>query len=211
MAKLHAMEVPIRKTGNWIADTFDNQYKEAEESFDLDKLYRDAKCSTLLAHDIKQELEWLKQAVLEVDSPVTFTHVDFRGSNIMITEPDDRIVLCDLEYSCYGFRGVDLGFLFYEWNREIADWVKYVEYPDDDTVTPFVKAYIEESIRLLGQTFADDPRNSVQHILREAKVFALVSVMFFITMTLKAKDLIIDIGKPFDKIESMVSQRVVND
>jgi hypothetical protein len=199
------MDVPIKKTGNWIADTFDAQYKEAQEHFDLDQLYKEAKCDVFLEHNLKDEIEWLKQTVLDVDSPVTFTHVDFRGSNIMITEPDDEIVVCDLEYSCYGFRGADFGTIFYEWNRGFTDWFKHIPYADDQTLRPFVEAYIAESVRLLGKAFSDDPRNSVQHILREGKVFALVSVMFFMTMSLKATENIVDIGEPFDKIKTMVS------
>ena len=198
------MEVPIKKSGNWIADTFDNHFKEAKRSFDLNKLFQDSKSETFLKNDLKEELEWLKQACVDIESPVTFTHVDFRGSNLMVTEPDDEIVVCDLEYSCYGFRGVDIGFLFYEWNREFADWLKYIEYPDDDTVRPFVRSYIDESVKLNGKEWSEDYRNSEKHILKEAKVFALVSIMVFITMSLKANENIIEIGRPFDKLEQMV-------
>lgn len=204
MARIHAMEVPIKKTGNWLFETYDNFYQTASKLFDLDQLYKDANCQTLMEHDLPQEIDWLKKAVLAVDSPITFTHIDFRGSNIMVTEPDDEIILCDLEYSCYGFRGFDFGSLFYEWGKEFLEWFKHFDFPTDQQITPFIDSYIEESVKQRGKEFSEDPRNSVQHILKETKVFALCNLMFFVLMNLRQDSSIID-DIPFDKLATTVS------
>ena len=196
------MDVPIRKTGNWLFDYFDGSYKEANDSFDLKALIDESKSETLKTYDIKQEVEWLKKTILESKSVLTFTHIDFRGSNIMVTETDG-IVLCDLEYSCYGYRGFDFGTLFSEWGRVWGKWNEPHEYPNDETIKPFIDSYIEESTKLNGNKFSDDYRNSSENLLKEVKLFSLVGNMWIIIFMLKINEAIIaDI--PFNKLESMV-------
>ena len=39
LAQVHSMDVPIKKIGNWIFETFDNFYKTAENLFDLNALF----------------------------------------------------------------------------------------------------------------------------------------------------------------------------
>ena len=202
MARVHAMDVPIKKTGNWVFDTFDKFYEISENLFDLKTLYEESNCPTLQTKNLSQEIKWIKQVVLECDSPINFTHVDFRGSNIMVTETNG-IVLCDLEYSCYGFRGVDFGSIFVEWGHNIEDFIKPLNFVDDKKFLPFIESYIEESVKLRGNEFIEDKRNSIEHILKEGKVFSLVSLMFFVLISLKSNESIIaDI--PFDKKKSMV-------
>ncbi|CAG2177122.1 unnamed protein product, partial [Oppiella nova] len=78
LARIHSTVVPIKKNSNWIFDFFDNSYDDAYKLFDLKALYRETNCETLLRHDLKDELEWLKKVITEIDSPITFTHIDFR-------------------------------------------------------------------------------------------------------------------------------------
>ena len=202
LAKIHSMDVPIKKSSNWTFHFFDTSYKVANERFDLNSLYEECNCETLKAKDLKEELENLKQLIIKADSPKTFTHVDFRGSNIMLTETDG-MVLCDFEYSCNDFRGVDFGTLFTEWGREIGTYLDPWKFTDDHTIKPFIDSYIDESTKLFGEEFASDPRNSFEHILRETKVFSLVGIMFFVLFSLKIKDSVIE-DFPFDKKKTMV-------
>ena len=134
-----------------------------------------------------EEINWLKQVIIDCDSPINFSHVDFRGPNIMVTETDG-IVLCDFEYSCYGFRGADFGTIFNEWGRPLQDFMKPPTFVDDTTLKPFIETYIEESVKLRGHTFNEDKRNSLEHILKEGKVFSLMSQMFFVLITLKSNE-----------------------
>lgn len=205
LARVHAMDVPIKKNGNWIFDNFEKWYNEAYSRFDIDKLVLDYDCHTLKKHNIRAELDWLFKTIIELDSPVTFTHIDFRGSNIMVTEPDDRIILCDFEYSGYGYRGSDFGSIFAEWNGRVwTDFLTLHDFPEDEQIIPFLESYVNESIGLRGKSFCEDKRNHLEHLLKEVKVFTMVSNMFFVMITLKSYKNMRDSSKPFDKRGSMV-------
>ena len=202
LAQFHSLDVPIKRSGNWVFDFIDNNYSEANKLFDLNALYSECNCITLKTYDLLTELEWLKRTVTEVDSPVMFTHSDFRSSNIMVTE-SDGIVICDYEYSCYSYRGCDFGTIFADWGQSWEEVKTVQEFASDHTLKPFIDAYINELIKLNGEKFREDQRNSVQHILKEGKVFALVSYMFFILLTLKANESVFA-NIPFDKKKQMV-------
>ncbi|CAG2100038.1 unnamed protein product [Medioppia subpectinata] len=202
LARIHSTVVPIKKNSNWIFDFFDNTSAEAYKLFDINALIDECKCQTFKAHDIREELDWLKTIITAIDSPITFSHIDFRGSNIMVTE-SDGIVVCDFEYSCNGNRGYDFGTLFAEWGRELADFAKPPNFPDDSAFKPFIDEYIKESTIISGNDFSEDPRNSCDHILKEGKIFSLISYMFMVLLSLKASDSFVS-EIPFDKKEAMI-------
>ena len=207
LARIHSMDVPIKRSGNWLFDYFDESLKLTKERFDLKALIEESKSQTLKTYDIEEELQWLKRAIIESKSPHIFTHLDFRGSNIMITE-SDGIVLCDFEYSCYGYRGFDFGTLFSEWGRVWGQWTQPHEYPSDETIKQFIGPYIEESIKLKGKQFSEDNRNSIENILKEVKLFSLVGYMWIIMFLLKMNESVIaDI--PFNKLQSMVNTKTL--
>ncbi|CAG2184129.1 unnamed protein product, partial [Oppiella nova] len=78
LARIHSTVVPIKKDSKWMFSFFDNSYSDANKRFDLKSLYEECNCETLKTHDLIQELEWLKETIIKTDSPVTFTHIDFR-------------------------------------------------------------------------------------------------------------------------------------
>ena len=196
------MEVPIKKKGNWIHNYFKQTYESAYKKFHIDGIIEKNDLQTLKSHNVGDEWQWLSKASVDIGSPVTFTHIDFRGSNIMVTEANE-IVICDFEYSCYGFRGFDFGTIIINWGRESSDWFKPLMYAHDDVIKPLVGIYIEESVRLRGKEFSDDPRNSLEHIMREVKVFSLVELMFGLLFKYNL-DMSTVPGRPFDKDKLMV-------
>ena len=206
LARIHAMEVPIKKSRDWILDYFDDCFDLANERFDVKDLIEKSQSLTLLKFDLGEEIQWLKTAIKGIDSPKVFSHNDFRGCNVMITETDG-ILLCDFEVSCYGFRGFDFGAFFIEWDRSWGDWDMTVEFPSDETLKPFINAYIEESVKLKGKAFIEDERNSLQHILKEVKVLSLAELMFLIVLFLQLQDSFIN-GIPLDKIKTMVRHKI---
>ena len=213
LARIHAMEVPIKRSGNWLFDYFDESLKLAKERFDLKALIEESKFQTLKTYDIEEELQWLKKAIIESESPHIFTHLDFRGSNIMITE-SDGIVLCDFEYSCYGYRGFDFGTFFTELGygrlvdgRVWGQSTQPHEYPSDETIKQFIGPYIEESIKLKGKQFSEDNRNSIENILKEVKLFSLVGFMWTIMFLLGMNESVIA-EIQFVKLESMVNTKI---
>ena len=113
------MDVPIKKNTNWVFKFLDECYeKDLSKGNELIEQY---KLKTLIENPLENEVEWLKKAITGVNSQVTFTHNDFRGSNIMVTEPNDKIILIDFEYSSYGYRGFDFGTLIIEWNLQTSE------------------------------------------------------------------------------------------
>ncbi|XP_054156456.1 choline/ethanolamine kinase-like [Oppia nitens] len=207
LAQIHAMDVPIKKSGNWVFETFDNSYDEANRLFDLKSLYDECNCQTFKAHDLNDEIQWIKDKITELDSPIVFTHVDFRGSNIMVTDEND-LILCDFEYSCYGYRGYDFGTLFAEWGKNFFDFLKAQNFPNDNTIKPFIDVYIEEMIRLKGKTFTDDKRNTFEHILKEIKLFTLAANMFVITLSIKSNESVF-VDRPFDKKLQLTGTEII--
>ncbi|CAG2102398.1 unnamed protein product [Medioppia subpectinata] len=167
LAQIHAMDVAVRKNGNSFMDNLDNFLDEAKGLFDINSLINECNCQTLSDYELTEELSWLKKTVAAVDSPVTFTHIDFRGSNIMITE-NDGLVVCDFEYSCYDYRGYDFGSVFSEWGKEFGHY-DHIYYPDDNEIKPFVESYIEESAKIFGKKFTRNERNSSKNLMKEVK------------------------------------------
>ncbi|XP_054157301.1 choline/ethanolamine kinase-like [Oppia nitens] len=206
LARIHAMDVPISKTTHWLFRYFDDNYSEDNEMFDMPALIKETNSETLQKFDLRLELDWLKNTIVKFDSPVTFTHVDFQTSNIMVTE-NDGIVLCDFEYSCYGYRGYDFGSIFIEWGKKFwgdnQNDDKPQEFADDSQIVPFLEWYILESTKLLGDKFAKDPRNNVNRMLREVKLFSMVSTMFGVLFMYNMKESIFNTIE-FNKKQQML-------
>ena len=97
------MDVPIKKSTNWLKDYFETTYEKAVKKFPIEDMFNDFNLETLKKYDLKAEIQWLQKAMK--GSPIVFTHIDFRGTNVMVTELNDQIILCDFEYSSYGYRG----------------------------------------------------------------------------------------------------------
>ncbi|CAG2102429.1 unnamed protein product [Medioppia subpectinata] len=185
LAKLHSLDVPIKLDNKWLFEYLDGFYEMAFKEFPINDMIEEYNCQTLKKHDLKAEIEWLKSAIIGAKSPIVFSHIDFRGSNIMVTEPNDEIILCDLEYSGYGFRGFDFGTILVEWGRGFGDYNTLTTFPDNTVTEPLIKAYIEESVQIFGEEFGKNEINSYDHILKEAKVFSLAAFMWLILFCLK--------------------------
>jgi thiamine kinase-like enzyme len=167
--------------------------EKAYKKFPIDKLMADLKLDAITTDGLRLELEWLREIMSSTESAVCFVHNDFRPNNILVLDANDgndnpndnQIIFCDFECSGYGFRGTDLGSLFAEWNREgLESYTRVQNFPNDFIVKSFIEEYIRESIRLNGDKFSEDSRNSCQHIIKETKVFTLVSNLYFITASL---------------------------
>lgn len=195
------MEVPIKKNSNWVFDYFDEYYvKYSMRDSENKRLFEELNCNILPNTDMKAEIDWLKKAIVAIESPIVFTHIDFRGSNIMVIEPDDRIVLCDFEYSSYGFRGFDFGTILCEWGRDLHEMTKsekeVKKFPNDSELKQILQSYVNESEAIHGKGWSQDTKNSMQHLIKEAKIFTLASMMFIMLFCLGSDE---DNGIPLDR------------
>jgi thiamine kinase-like enzyme len=174
------MDVPIIKNGKWIFQTYDTLYESAFKKFPINELIEEYNCETLKKYDIRHEIEWIKKRIIEIDSPILFCHNDFHAANILVTQPnnnsDERIVLCDFEYSG--------------------------DFPNQCITNLFFEEYIAESVKIHGNGYSAKKSNSIEHLTREAKIFSLVSNLIFVVNILKTEETII--GVEFDKKENMV-------
>src|SRR5690349_1739050 len=103
------MEVPINKDPDWQRlKWIESEVSKARHMFDIEKECEEYHCDELKTFDFQSEIEWYKQKIFEMKSPVVFTHNDYRSANLLITEPNDQLVICDFEEASYGYRGFDL-------------------------------------------------------------------------------------------------------
>jgi thiamine kinase-like enzyme len=211
LARVHAMDVPINKNTNWIVVYFRSAYEEGFNKFPIKDFINELNLETLKKYDLKDEIQWLKKTMEDIGSPNVFSHIDFRGDNIMATEPHDQIILCDFEYSSYGYRGFDFGSIAVEWNRHIDELFKAEnildKYPNDSQIKAILKPYVEESERIFGKKWSEDTINSMDQLVKEVKLFSMAANMFVVLFAIKndEKD---EKAFPMEKKVMMVSLKL---
>ncbi|CAG2180415.1 unnamed protein product [Oppiella nova] len=152
-------------------------------------MYIEVKATTLLSVDLKAEIDWLKTCLTATNSPIVFSHNDFRGPNIMVREGNEKdsqsidITLCDFEYSCYSYRGFDFGAIFEDWGRTSVEEVN--ENISDSVLKRFMKSYLEESIQINGNNYRDNSVNTIDHLVGEAKQRADQRLQYYLTLKSK--------------------------
>ena len=184
LAKIHSMNLPIKRNVESLHKFMRKLYKEAYEKFAIEQDLEKYNCKTLKEENFLKELEWVWDHIRRIKRPIVFSHNDFRSSNILITEPNDEVVICDFEYSTYTYIALDLVQMMSEWGRYQWDLKAICDLPLEDSVFgPLVEIYTEECERIHGKEWSQNPINSVQHILSETKVFllneCLQGILFF--------------------------------
>ena len=160
-------------------------YKEVFEAFPINEFIKEYNCETLQKYDLMTEIDWIKGVIERVKSPLVFTHLDYRSSNIMICEPNDELVVCDYDVSGYGYRGNDFVALMTEWGRKQFEVRSIEGIPLESQFKPMIEIYIEECERIYGKSYSQNEINSVDHILKEVKTFLLLSFLFGTIFCLK--------------------------
>ena len=186
LAAIHCLEVPIEKDPNWLQDFADIRCKNAFKKFPIEEEILKYNCETLKAHDLKDELNFIKNVIERVNSPVVFTHNDYRSLNLMITEPNDELIVCDFDISCYGYRGNDFVYLIRDWRPRDESYKVMEGIPCEDSVlSPLLHIYLKEMQRIVGKDYFENEINSVEHLIREVKVFSLFQILVTCVYTLK--------------------------
>ncbi|XP_054157309.1 choline kinase alpha-like [Oppia nitens] len=190
LARVHALDVPIKKC-HWSLKEMHRFYYNFINKTELKCLVD--KLEVFIENDLKVEMDWIRGVVEKTNSPLVFTHNDFRSSNIMVledknVESGEQIVLCDFEYSSYGYRGQDFGIIISEWGRTMNDIKKPLTLPNDSTLRQIFDIYIKETERLIGKEYCEANRFTLDVIIKEAKVFALYMQIWFIVFTLGNED-----------------------
>ena len=158
----------------------------------------------LKRRNLIEEFDELMAIVDRLGCPTVFCHVDFRGSNLLVTEIEEekRILLVDPEYCEYGCRGFDLATIIYEWGKEQFDILSTLNPPDEQEMCQLVQQYIDAVDQLIPG-YSKKVQNSLAAHLKEVKIMFLVNAMFFITLMIRQRDTIIT-AIPFDAKKNMV-------
>lgn len=87
MVHIHQMDVPINKQPRWFWDTVERWLSTIEENLsnDHEQLYGAIK-DKLKRLRLREELAWLRELLLSVESPVVFCHNDLQEGNILVRE-----------------------------------------------------------------------------------------------------------------------------
>ncbi len=183
LAKFHSIKAPIPKDNSkiWLKavceDWFDDNMKQSLTNGKLFEAIQSQNRVTFLNLDFCAELLWIKKAILASNSPIMFTHCDFNRGNILIRENSNNynpeIFLVDFDFSSFNYRGIDIGRYFSSWGHE-DEMFGFGEYPTDEQMSVFICAYINESIKLMGNSYSELEVNSKENIIKEAKLFTLI-------------------------------------
>ncbi|XP_045615837.1 choline/ethanolamine kinase isoform X2 [Procambarus clarkii] len=155
MANIHTLNVPISKEPTWIWNTMDKWLKSGQEYLCKKPQIDGVEKSTierLQKINYHNEMDYLKQVVAKVQSPVVFAHNDMQEGNILLKtnakSHEDRICLIDFEYCSYNYRGFDLANHFCEWmyNYKVPTYPYFIvereNFPEKNKQLHFIRTYL---------------------------------------------------------------------
>ena len=176
LAKFHALTPPMDKKKNWLSLDFvdDSEQFTDKRIVGQKELFKVYECTALMECDIKNELQWMANNMVDFESPIVFCHNDFRMENTLLTE-DNEPILSDFDFSHYGYRGYDFA-MFFNCFHKIVDnkW----QFKDESFIKQFIASYVKHCQQIYGTEYSVNQHNSVEHILTETKRF-LITVQLF--------------------------------
>lgn len=139
---------------------------------------------------------YCKDLMLKVKSPLVFTHGDFNRGNRLVKQEDKvdgiankQIYLVDFDYSTYNYRGYDIARYFSNY-RHVDDMFGDEGFPTDQEMSLFLEEYRQECAQVQGDSYLQQQINSLQQLIKEAKVFVLnaYAVDFFFCLMMYTLD-----------------------
>ena len=156
------MRPPVAKDHQNFETLISFSAKELKESPEKwSKLFNEYECKTLLDCDMSSEVKWLLESIPSFESPIVFSHNDFRFRNQLITD-DNEVILSDFEFSSHYCRGFDFALIFEDMD------------PNEEVINDFIREYVRECKTIFGETYSDNAINCVDHILGEMRHFSLL-------------------------------------
>ena len=178
------MPIPKDRALDFMSGVFDRWFDDDLKNSYLTGLVRDEitkkNYQMLAKFNFVEEMKWLRKLMVNVGSPIIFTHNDFNRRNILIRETEDKtdfdIFLIDFDWSSYNFRGADFGQYFSGWCQKASDW-ECNPFPSDQEMSVFIDAYIKRMTEIFGEKYAKQDINSRERLCKESKVFAMYSMV----------------------------------
>lgn len=138
--------------------------------------------STLAEFDLVALEKFLKEIRKDCQPPLVFSHSDFNRGNRIVTKRTDkngnivsRIQLVDFDYSTTNYRGTDIGRFFSSY-KHTDDNFGNEPFPTDEEMKLFLEEYRTECVSIMGDSYDKDPINSIEQMIKEAKIYALVGI-----------------------------------
>jgi len=149
--------------------------------------------------DFEKEYFWMKNMLMNIDSPIVFCHNDAHEGNIIHINNDNAdkadLRLIDFDYSSYNFRGFDIGNHFsehiHEYDEKFPDGVIATQenYPSEEEQERFARSYLAriQSIHEKAKAGQLDPTKydcnydpgTVEQILFESNRFAMAANFYW--------------------------------
>ena len=183
LAKFHALTPPLDKKKNWLSLSLSYDLEQiCDKKFvEQKKLLERYECNALLVCDVKNELQWIADKVIDFESPIVFCHNDFRMENTLLIE-DNELILSDFDFSHYGYRGYDFAMFFNGFHKIVDNkW----EFKDESVVKQFIASYVKQCEQIYGTEYSVNECNSVEHILIETKCVSLAIYLFYLRVLVK--------------------------
>lgn len=160
------------------------------------------KLTTLAKHPIREEFEWLQRMLSQTPKTYVFCHHDFRSSNIMVSA-DDKVMLCDFEYSGYGVRGLDLANLILEWGHGTWSKDKFARWnlPNQEVFDKIARFYLEGCNLVQSEDWSEE---SLEKLISEIKVCVLEKAFIVTAFHLNLRKSMIS-SIEFDQRDNLVS------
>lgn len=192
LAQIHMMDVPINKEPRWLWDTMYRWLDSIQEFMSLkhENPVAEARTKKLMSYSLRLELDWLKEFLTSMKSPVVFCHNDLQEGNILLrldaqmsqlSHPE--LVVIDFEFCSYNYRGFDIANHMCEWLYDYTNenppyfWVSHDNYPSLKEQEHFLESYIQA---VQGkQNMQAVNREEMDQLLRELQAFTLASHFFW--------------------------------
>ena len=197
LAKLHSMNIPIRKTPKdlikLIRHNFDQHWPgyhrfltEKEFSPEIPQEIRTA-AQFAVDYDFVKLIDWFEETLTKIRTRVVFSHNDMNRANFMINPSksgDDKLTFLDFESCGYNHRGCDIGQHFkfrsidvnmYTEGKSACD--SAIPYPSEEERRHFVRSYLE--VAKQSYESVDDSLDSEDHVLLEAEFFGGLYTLYF--------------------------------
>lgn len=190
MAKIHALDVPVRKTSDFwprhlkkfLKDVENVIAERSKDPFELGDWYR-------------EEFKWLFEEVKKTKSPLVYCHNDLQGGNILLrkdspSKEDYRLMLIDFEFGAYNYRGFDLANQFCEWcfdynTGEFPYYaVNFDQFPSKQEQISFATAYLNQLVeeQIIPESAIED---EIKNIVNEIGVFSLAAHLLWSLWSIK--------------------------
>lgn len=183
----HRMIMPVNKQPTTIMAKL-QLYHENLQHVQFNDQHKSELLKEFLRFDILKEIDFVKKLIKDIESPVVFCHNDVQEGNLLYLgkadEKENPIQMIDFEYSCYNYRGFDIGNHFCEWMFDYSyeKWPHFTyrieNFPSKKQQVNFIKSYIKEH-QSSCLAFPEKGKWTIGFMIKEANRFALLSHLFW--------------------------------